>query len=81
MISNTDFEKLWFLYQTDGAQKGVSITSFCKQQGVPYNEFEKWYKKTHRTVARVEVTGALNLTMKQVGAKSRQLQPIRAASM
>ena len=58
MISNTDFEKLWFLYQTDGAPKGVSITSFCKHQGVPYNEFEKWYKKTHRTVARVEVTGA-----------------------
>ena len=53
MISNTDFEKLWFLYQTDGAQKGVSITNFCKQQGVPYNELEKWYKKTNRTVARV----------------------------
>ena len=30
MISNTDFEKLWFLYQTDGVQKDVSITSFYK---------------------------------------------------
>ena len=57
MISSKDFEKVWFLYQTDGAPKGISINSFCLQRGVPYNEFEKWFRKTHRSVAPVEVTG------------------------
>lgn len=57
MISNADFEKLWFMYQTDAAPKGISINSFCQQKGVPYNEFDKWYKKTHRTVERVEISG------------------------
>lgn len=31
MISSKDFEKLWFLYQTEGASSGVSINSFCMQ--------------------------------------------------
>jgi hypothetical protein len=58
MLSSTDFQKVWFLYQTEGAPKGISINSFCVNQGVPYNEFEKWYKKNHRTVAEVNVVGA-----------------------
>ena len=57
MISSKDFEKLWFLYQTEGASSGVSINSFCMQRGVPYSEFDKWYRKTHRSVAPVEVVG------------------------
>ena len=57
MISNTDFEKLWFMYQTDGASKGITINTFCQQNGVSYVEFEKWYKKTHRVVEKLEVTG------------------------
>lgn len=57
MISTSDFEKVWFMYQTDGVPHGISISTFCQQNGIPYNEFEKWYRKTHRSVARVEVTG------------------------
>ena len=57
MYSASDFEKLWFLYKTEGEPKGMSINSFCLQRGVPYNEFDKWFKKTHRSVAPVEVTG------------------------
>lgn len=57
MISSKDFEKLWFLYQTDGAPNGVSINKFCIQRGVPYNEFDKWYRKTHRSIAPVEIIG------------------------
>lgn len=57
MISSKDFEKLWFLYQTDGAPNGISINKFCIQRGVPYNEFDKWYRKTHRSIAPVEVIG------------------------
>jgi hypothetical protein len=58
MLSSTDFQKVWFLYQTEGAPKGISINSFCVNQGVPYNEFEKWYKKNHQKVAEVNVVGS-----------------------
>ena len=44
MISNTDFEKLWFLYQTDGVQKDVSITSFYKQQASFITNFRRFIK-------------------------------------
>lgn len=42
MTSNKDLELVWFLYQTEGASKGISINSFCLQRGIPYNEFENW---------------------------------------
>lgn len=45
MIGSKDLEKVWFFYQTEGAPKGMSINSFCLQRGVPYNEFDKWFKK------------------------------------
>ena len=57
MYSASDFEKLWFLYKTDGAPQGVSINDFCLRQGVPYNEFNKWFRKTHKAVVPVEIEG------------------------
>ena len=57
MISSKDLEKVWFLYQTEGAPKGISINSFCLQRGIPYNEFDNWFRKTHQSMAPVEVTG------------------------
>lgn len=36
MYSSSDFEKLWFLYKTEGEPKGISINSFCLTQGVPF---------------------------------------------
>ena len=38
MISNSDFEKLWILYKTEGEPKGVSINAFCSR-GINYREF------------------------------------------
>ena len=29
MYSASDFEKLWFLYKTEGEPKGISLSSFC----------------------------------------------------
>ena len=57
MYSNSDFEKLWFLYKTEGEPKGMSINDFCIHQGVPYNEFNKWFRKTHRSVVPVQIEG------------------------
>ena len=34
MISNSEFEKLWVLYKTEGEPKGVSINAFCISRGV-----------------------------------------------
>ena len=58
MISNSDFEKLWFLYKTEGAPKGISINAFCLSRGVNYNEFNKWFRKMHKSVVLVEIEGA-----------------------
>lgn len=57
MISNIDFEKLWFLYKTEGAPKGISINSFCVNQGVPYTQFNSWYRKTQKSVVPVVIEG------------------------
>jgi hypothetical protein len=35
MFSSKDFEKLWFLYQTEGVPEEESINSFCEKNGVP----------------------------------------------
>ena len=57
MISNSDFEKLWFLYKTEGEPKGVSINAFCISRGVNYNEFNKWFRKMHKSIVPVEIEG------------------------
>lgn len=57
MISNSDFEKLWFLYKTEGEPKGVSINAFCLSRGVNYSEFNKWFRKMHKSIVPVEIDG------------------------
>ena len=57
MYSNSDFEKLWFLYKTEGEPKGISINSFCVNQGVPYNHFNDWFRKTHKKIVPVQIDG------------------------
>jgi hypothetical protein len=37
MYSSSDFEKVWFLYKTEGEPKGISINAFCENQGAPMN--------------------------------------------
>lgn len=48
MFSEKDFERLWFLYKTEGEPKGVSINSFC---------ISNRFKKTQKKVVPVEVEG------------------------
>ena len=68
MISNSDFEKLWVLYKSEGEPQGVSINALCISPGVNYNEFfdkrsgkaerNKWFRKMHKSVVPLEVEGA-----------------------
>ena len=53
MFSEKDFERLWFLYKTEGEPNGVSINSFCIGNNIPYTAFYDWFKKTQN----VEVEG------------------------
>ena len=43
MISNSDFEKAWFLYKTEYEPQNISINDFCFRKGLTYKEFNKWY--------------------------------------
>ena len=58
MISNSDFEKAWFLYKTEYEPKNVSINDFCIRKGFPYTEFNRWFRKTHKRIVPLEVVGA-----------------------
>lgn len=57
MYSSSDFQKLWFLYKTEGAPKGISIESFCQTNGIPYEPFSKWFGKYHKSVMPLHVDG------------------------
>lgn len=57
MFSEKDFERLWFLYKTEGEPKGISINSFCISNNIPYTAFYDWFKKTQKKVVPVEVEG------------------------
>ena len=57
MFSSKDFEKCWFLYQSEGLPYDLSIEEFCLKQGVPVNEFNKWYRDTHKRIHPIQVQG------------------------
>lgn len=57
MFSEKDFERLWFLYKTEGEPNGVSINSFCISNNIPYTAFYDWFKKTQKKIVPVEVEG------------------------
>lgn len=57
MISYSDFEKAWFLYKTEYEPKNVSINEFCVSKGIPYRDFNTWFRKTHKQVDPLEVDG------------------------
>ena len=57
VYSSKDFESLWFLYQAEGLPKNISIEEFCTKHGVDFPTFDKWYRKTHKKVYPIMVTG------------------------
>lgn len=57
MYSSEDFEKLWFLYKLEGQPNNLSIESFCLQQGVPYQLFNKWFSSRKKSIVSVDIVG------------------------
>lgn len=57
MFSEKDFERLWFLYKTEGEPQVVSINSLCISNNIPYTAFYGWFKETQKNIVHVEVGG------------------------
>ncbi|MCI1683196.1 MAG: hypothetical protein LKI39_11645 [Bacteroides sp.] len=68
MFSNKDFEKLWFLYRTEGEPKNISIETFCSKNGIPYAQFNTWYRNTHKHIAPVSIIGSPEIPSDQPAA-------------
>lgn len=45
MCNESNIEKLWFMYKTQDAPKGVSINKFCMISNVLYKSFNDWFRK------------------------------------
>ena len=69
MFSEKDFERLWFLYKTEGEPKGVSINSFCISNNIPYAAFYDRFKKTQKKIVPVEVEGIPHEPIQTVSEK------------
>ena len=57
MFSSKDFEKCRFFYQSEGLPYNLSMEEFCLKQGVPVNEFNKWYRDTYKRIHPIQVDG------------------------
>lgn len=75
MFSSKDFEKCWFLYQSEGLPHNISIEEFCLQQGVPVNEFNKWYRSTHKRIHPIQVDGAPSPEGEKASRQEQGCQP------
>ena len=84
VYSSKDFESLWFLYQAEGLPKNISIEEFCKKHGVDFPTFDTWYRKTHKKVCPVTVTGMpsneeeeIRVEAEKVNEESKVHDPVR----
>lgn len=80
MYSAKDFERLWFLYKTEGEPKGVSINSFCMLNNVPYTQFYDWYRKIQKKAVPVEVTGVPDSVVEDKGREDTVQDEAKSAS-
>ncbi|MCQ2058083.1 MAG: hypothetical protein MJY75_07765 [Bacteroidaceae bacterium] len=58
MFKTQDFEKLWYRYKSEGEPNGLSIERYCMMNGVPYRQFEKWFRSTRQEIVPIQVDGA-----------------------
>ena len=58
MFKTQDFEKLWYRYKSEGEPTSLSIERYCMLQGVPYQQFETWFRSTRKEIVPIQVGGA-----------------------
>ncbi len=67
MFKTQDFEKLWYRYKSEGEPNGLSIERYCMMQGVPYQQFEKWFRSTRKEIVPIQVDGLQEQDTSPVG--------------
>ena len=83
VYSSKDFESPWFLYQAEGLPKIISIEEFCTKHGVDFPTFDKWYRKTHKKVYPITITGRpeedseIQTEAEKVSEESKVHDPVR----
>ena len=53
MASSEDFQSIYELYKKQGIPKGISIVTFCQQNGIVCSQFEKWFKSRKKSKSSV----------------------------
>lgn len=72
-ISDAELERLWFLYQMEGAPNNIPLIEFCVSRGVPFYLFDR-YANEHikNKIEPVTITG-LPVSQKKRG-RPRKIQ-------
>jgi hypothetical protein len=71
------------LYQAEGLPKNISIEEFCTKHGVDFPTFDKWYRKTHKKVYPITITGrpeedeAIQAEAEKVSEESKVHDPVK----
>ena len=57
-ISDAELERLWFLYQMEGAPNNIPLIEFCVSRGVPFYLFDR-YANEHikNKIEPITITG------------------------
>ena len=67
MASSEDFKRILELYNQEVKSRGVSIVSFCQQNGIVYSQFERWYKNRKKVkVHPVKIVSQNRLAQSQI---------------
>ena len=67
MASSEDFKRILELYNQEVKSRGVSIVSFCQQNGIVYSQFERWYKNRKKVkVHAVKIVNQNGLAHSQI---------------
>ena len=76
-ISDAELERLWFLYQMEGAPNNIPLIEFCVSRGVPFYLFDR-YANEHikNKIEPVTITG-LPVPQKKRG-RPRKIQKFRS---
>ncbi|WP_278372971.1 AT hook motif domain protein [Segatella bryantii] len=57
-ISDAELERLWFLYQMEGAPNNIPLIEFCVSRGVPFYLFDRYVNEHIKNkIEPVTITG------------------------
>ncbi len=76
MFSSKDFEKLWFLYQTEGVPEEESINSFCEDDEPTLKSSRRRGRKAEPAGIQVTIQTSDGLHLRKVGLDYQELKTL-----